>query len=220
MNAITITIDGPAGSGKGTTAKGVADLLGYTYIDSGGMYRAITYYCLEHGATSDGITLQSLLPDIHLDITDQDAIIMNGTVMDDEIRTEEINRNVSTIYARINQVRALVNQSCQRIIKSGGYVLDGRDAATTIAPNAELKIFLDCDPHERARRRALEFKDASDENVQKILDEIIIPRDYADRFTLDASRAQGITVDTTNLSITEQIAEVHRLAQEIIMQKS
>ena len=216
MKKITITIDGPAGSGKGTTVKGVAEKLGYVYVDSGGMYRAITHVCLPLGLVNEGPEIQKQLEKIELDISTDGAIILNGQVMGDELRTEEINRNVSTIYARIQSVRDHVTASCQRIAQSGGYILDGRDAATVIAPHAELKIYLDCDPYERARRRAIQWGDESEEKIQEIMNDIFLPRDEADRHDLDAVKAIAVTVDTTNLTIDQQIEQIYQLALEKI----
>lgn len=219
MSEITITIDGPAGSGKGTTARGVAQELDYVYIDSGAMYRAITWYCLERGITADGDELQSALDAIELGITPEWEITLNGTVVPDAVlRTREVNTHVATVFARIPTVREKVTATCQEIIQSGGYVLDGRDAATVIAPEAELKIYLDADPHERARRRAAEAGDETSDKIEEILHEVIIPRDTADADNLRASQALGTTIDTTDLSPDEQIARVYNLAIALINQ--
>jgi cytidylate kinase len=217
MSEITITIDGPAGSGKGTTACGVAERLGYVYIDSGAMYRVITWYCLERGIRGEGEELDQALEAITLGITPEWDITLNGEIVPDEVlRTREVNKHVATVFARIPAVRAKVTAACQKIIKQGGYVLDGRDAATVIAPEAELKIYLDADPYERARRRAAEAGDESSEKIEEILHETIIPRDAADADNLRASQALGTTIDTTDLAPDEQITLVHDLAMELI----
>ena len=216
MKTITITIDGPAGSGKGTTAQGVAQQLGYTYVDSGAMYRAITYHALQKNITEGGPVLEDLLAHIHLDIDTEGKVTLNGTSMGEELRTERINRYVSRIYARIQEVRDKVTTSCQRITSKGACVIDGRDAATVIAPQAELKIYLDCDPYERARRRALQWGDSSEERIQEIMNDILLPRDQADGHELEAARAIATAIDTTHLTIDQQIQEVCNLAQEII----
>ena len=216
---ITIAIDGPAGSGKGTTARGVAKRLGYNFLDTGALYRAVTWYFLEHDLDPlDPSELEKVLQPkyLHIDFDDENKIIINDKLRETEIRSEAVNRQVSTVFARIPKIRAFVSQASQDIIAGGGYVLDGRDAATVIAPDAELKVYLDCDPEERARRRALEFGDPSPENVQKVLREIIIPRDEADRADLENGKAIGILVDTTNLQPEEQIEAVVRLTKEKI----
>jgi cytidylate kinase len=125
---------------------------------------------------------------------------------------------VATVFARISAVREKITTACRAMIsqKHEGFVLDGRDAATTIAPDAELKIYLDAEPKERARRRALEQGYQSQEKIEEILEEQIIPRDNADADTLNASQALAITIDTTNLSIDEQIAQVYKLAADMI----
>ena len=217
MKPIVITIDGPAGSGKGTTARGVAQMLGYTYIDSGAMYRAITWYCLERGINQDGDELNQALEDIELGITPNWDILLNGKVVPDALlRTAEINRHVATVFARIPAVREKVTSACQRITTDGGYVLDGRDAATVIAPEAELKIYLDAEPYERARRRAAEIDDESGDKIEEILHEQILPRDRADAENLRKSKNMGTTIDTTDLDPQEQIGRVYDLAMELI----
>ncbi|MFW0871267.1 MAG: (d)CMP kinase [Patescibacteria group bacterium] len=219
MKPIIITIDGPAGSGKGTTARGVAHILGYVYIDSGAMYRAITWYCLERGITSDGDELKNALKEIELGITPDWQVTLNGEVVADSLlRTREVNQYVASVFARISAVRAKVTKTCQRIIQGGGYVLDGRDASTIIAPKAELKIYLDADPYERARRRALESGDTSEIKIEEMLHNIILPRDQADAENLLSSKSVGITIDTTHLSPEEQISQVYHLAMAIINQ--
>jgi len=217
VKKITIAIDGPASSGKGTTARGVADALDYKYLDTGALYRMVTLYCHQNKIDGrDAAAVTAALTNISMEFTTDGKALLNGVDVSKEIRTPLINSKVSTKFARNPDVRIFVTNQSKEIVAEGGYVLDGRDAGAAIAPQAELKIYLDCDAAERARRRAMDFGTDDPEKIETILHEIILPRDEADVETIRVAKEQGVCIDTTKLSREEQINQVKKMALAII----
>ena len=215
MKKITIAVDGFSSCGKSTMAKDLARRIGYVYIDTGAMYRAVTLYCLEHGLMCDG---QVDLPRLQAEIaririgfvfnpdTGRPDTYLNGVNVETRIRDREVSANVSHV-ATIPFVReAMVEQ--QRLMgKDKGVVMDGRDIGTTVFPDAELKVFVTADPRIRAQRRLLELQQ---KGLEADLDEVqrnIEQRDYTDlhREVSPLRRAaDAILLDNSLMSIDEQ----------------
>ena len=152
---INIAIDGPAGSGKSTIAKIIAKKLNITYLDTGSMYRAFTYYALENNVESDdNENIMKLLESIDL-VLDKDEIFVNGKNVTKEIRFENIDKNVSK-YAAIKEVREKMVNIQRDISKGKSVIMDGRDIGSVVLPDAEFKFYMDASAEERAKRRYLQ----------------------------------------------------------------
>jgi cytidylate kinase len=193
---MVIAIDGPAGAGKSTVARGVAASLGFTYLDTGAMYR-----CVALAALRRGVPASELAPELQISLGER--VLLDGEDVTDAIRTAEVSERASQVASEPAVRRALVAQQ-QRIMADGDWVADGRDIGTVVAPDAELKVFLTAEPAERARRRAAEMG----VDVQTVLAEQTI-RDERDRNRADSPLrpAEGaVEVDTTGLTL-EQVVE-------------
>lgn len=212
---IIIAIDGFSSSGKSTMAKELAGRIGYRYIDSGAMYRAVTLYALEHGMILDGgsvdtAALTAALDDIHIDFmpcADGQHTLLNGRDVEKEIRSLRVSSSVSPV-AVIPAVRhALVAQQ-QAFGNERGIVMDGRDIGTTVFPDAELKIYVNAPAETRARRRWLELQAKGDttSSYEDVL-ENVVSRDRIDmtREESPLRRADdAIDLDNSDMSIEEQ----------------
>lgn len=180
MNTFTtITIDGPAGSGKGTTAKLLAKKLGFNYLDSGSMYRALGLYISTRCKDILEITEQEL-KGIKISFNDKNHVCINGEDYEDRIRTSEVGE-IASILSKQPIVRDFLIPQGQEIIKTGNYVLEGRDTGTIWAPDAAVKIFLIADAKVRAHRRWLELKEKNNDcpSEEEIL-RVILERDERD----------------------------------------
>lgn len=221
MKKITIAIDGPAGSGKTTTAKLVAEKLKYIYIDTGAMYRAVTMAWLETGKPLDEEFVGRLAEKIELDIkntSDGQKTYLSGKDVSDEIRTAEVTKFVSPISA-MRRVRERLVDMQRELGRGGGTVLDGRDIGTNVFPNAELKIYLVASPEARAERRAKEMRDKGFEVSEEEILKSILDRDKYDstREINPLSKAEdAIEIDTSDLTIEEQTQIVYETALSII----
>jgi cytidylate kinase len=207
---LIIAIDGPAGSGKSTSAKLVAKRLNYLYIDTGAMYRAVTLFALRNNlmGKNDEIIEMAKGLDIVLNFSDGETkITVNGKDVSKEIRTFEVNSNVSEISA-IEGVRKILVKKQQEIGKDGGIVMEVRDISTVVFPNAEVKIFLTAGIDERAMRRALEFSEkGTDIPIEKVK-ENLKSRDFIDSNRIASPLTKSpdaIVVDTSNTTIDEQV---------------
>jgi len=207
---LIIAIDGPAGSGKSTTAKLVAKRLNYLYIDTGAMYRAVTLFVLRNnlmGKTDDIIEFANSLNIVLSFIDGETNITVNGEDVSKEIRSFEVNSNVSEISC-IEGVRKILVKKQQEMGKNGGVVMEGRDITTVVYPNADVKIFLTAGIDERAERRAKEFSEkGTDVPIDKVK-ENLKNRDFIDS-NREASpltkTPDSIEVDTSNTTIDEQV---------------
>lgn len=179
---LIIAIDGPAGSGKSTSAKLVAQRLNYLYIDTGAMYRAVTLFALRNklmGKPSEIVELANSLKIVLSFIDGETKITVNGEDVSKEIRSFEVNSNVSEIAA-IEGVRKILVQKQQKMGENGGVVMEGRDINTVVFPNADVKIFVTAGIDERAERRAKEFfEKGTDVPVDKVK-ENLKNRDFID----------------------------------------
>jgi len=213
-NKYKIAIDGPAASGKSTTAWRVAQLLGYTYIDSGAMYRALTYcVILEKIDTNDEDRITALARKLDIQINNRDGnlrILVNDRDISEEIRLPQVDEIISKISA-YREVRAILVEKQRRIAATGGIVMDGRDIGTVVLPDAEIKIFMQADLKTRARRR---YEELIARGLK--LDLHDIEKDIRRRDRLDSSRSIGPLkaaadahiIDTSQLSIAQQVEQV------------
>ena len=205
-----IAIDGPAGAGKGTIARAVAHALGWRYVDTGAMYRAVALAVLERGvAPSDARALGSLAGGIPLQ-TDNDSVALDGVDVTDRIRDPDVTAVVSEVAA-VPAVRNAMLARQRAAIEGGEVVIEGRDIGTVVAPEADLKIFLTASITERARRRAKQLGLPEDEATLTKLEASIAARDEADaaREASPFIRADdAIVVDSTDKSIEEVVKEV------------
>jgi CMP/dCMP kinase len=219
---ITIAIDGPAASGKSTTAKLVAHKLGYLHIDTGAMYRAITLKALDEKIDLNDkkeIVHLAQTSAIRLEVKDSTTkVFLDGTEVTKRIRTQLVNRSVSTVSS-YQGVREVMVHEQQKMAESGGVVLEGRDIGTVVLPEAELKIFMIASVEERARRRKKDLAQVGIEANQVDLVKEIDARDQKDS-SREASPLRkapdAIELDTSDLTIEEQVNFILERAKEII----
>lgn len=213
---MTVAIDGPAGAGKSTIAKLVAKDFNLMYIDTGAMYRAITYLAQNKNIKpSDIEELCTLINSISMYFKD-DKIIVNGKDLSEQIRNPNISNNVS-LYASIPEVRTLLVDIQKNLASKYEVVMDGRDIGTVVMPNAPFKFFLTATPEIRADRRYKELKEKSQEVEYKNILEEIIKRDYIDsnRKASPLRKAtDAIEINTTNYTIEEVVAKISRLIKK------
>ncbi|MDY5259823.1 MAG: (d)CMP kinase [Sodaliphilus sp.] len=168
---INVAIDGTSSSGKSTMAKALAKSVGYTYIDTGAMYRSVALFCLRHGLITDGKVdverLFPMLPDINISFKIEDGkqiTYLNGENVENEIRGLEVSNNVSLVAA-IAEVRHAMVRLQQEMGKNKGVVMDGRDIGTVVLPDAEIKLYVTTSPEIRAKRRFDEMRAKGDTSV-------------------------------------------------------
>lgn len=210
MDNIIIAIDGPAGSGKSTVAKLVADKLNINYIDTGAMYRAITYKCLINNVDFNNTqAIIEITRTSTVDIKDN-TIYLDNKPLKEEIRTMDVNDNVSNI-AKIKEVRLLLVDIQRQLSVNNSIILDGRDIGSYVFPNADYKFFLVATPEERGARRFKELKEKGyDVNLDSIIDNLI-KRDKIDssrNFAPLIKSADAIEIDTTCKGIDEVTNEI------------
>jgi len=212
--SITIAIDGYSSSGKSSMAKALARTIGYRYIDSGAMYRAVTLYAMRHNMISpDGIVneqaLINALPQITIDFNVDNynqRTLLNGEDVENEIRQMGVSSNVSPVAA-IPAVRHALVAMQQKMGESKNIVMDGRDIGTTVFPNAEMKIFVNASAETRARRRYIELAEKGIETTYEAVLENVVGRDYIDENRAESPLRRAddaIDLDNSNMSIEQQ----------------
>ena len=218
MENFIVTIDGPAGSGKSTIAKIIANRYGLTYLDTGAMYRMVALYILENDIPVEDISkIISSLDAIDIDIKDN-RFILNGRDVSKEIRTPEVAGIVSNVAA-IKEVREKL-VDLQRAVSIGKKViLDGRDIGTVVFPKAELKIYLVASPEERAKRRV---KDYEEKGIEESYEDVLAgikERDHIDSTRKESplkKAEDAIEIDSSFLSIGEVVEKISNLLQDRI----
>ena len=220
-----ITIDGPAGSGKSSTAKAVAGVLAYRHLDSGALYRALTLALLQAGIAPDrwsGISEEFLLAlDVDMRATDEGFVVwVGGAEVAEELRTQEVTDHVSHL-ARIAAVRGCLLDLQRRAGSKGRLVADGRDMGTVVFPDAEVKVYLVADVAERARRRLLEQggpeRDAAELALQIETIEDRDRRDSEREISPLRKAPDAIEIDTTGLDFQDQVDAVVALVRRLTL---
>jgi len=226
-NKITIAIDGFSSTGKSTVAKQLAKELGYVYVDTGAMYRAVALFAMRNSLITDssfkkeGLVAQ--LPKINLKFVFDDklgyaAIYLNGENVEAEIRTMEVSQFVSKVAA-VSEVREKLVSLQKMMGREKGVVMDGRDIGTVVFPNAELKIFMTASAEKRAKRRYLELQG----NNQKVSYEEVLKnveeRDYLDTTRKDSPLVKAedaVEVDNSEMGIDEQFEKIYKLSRAAV----
>ena len=228
MKKITIAIDGHSSCGKSTMAKDLARKLGYVYVDTGAMYRAVTLYALRHHLISDDGTikqeeLRNAMPEIQIsfrfnELTGRPDTYLCGERVEDEIRTLEVSNHVSPVAA-IEFVRTAMVAQQQQMGKEGGVVMDGRDIGTVVFPDAELKIFVTASAEVRAQRR---YKELQEKGMPADYDDIlqnVRQRDYIDSHREVSPLRQAddaLLLDNSTLTIEEQNAWLLKQVENVL----
>lgn len=211
----SIAIDGPAGAGKSTIAKAVAKELSIIYVDTGALYRAVGYYALLNNQdTTDVDAITSLLSEIKVELcydeNNVQSVLLNGENVSDKIRTPEVSMAASNVSA-IPSVRKFLFDTQQNIAKTNSVIMDGRDIASVVLPNADVKIFLTASPEDRARRRFLEL---SEKGMQVEYEDIlndVKTRDYNDSHREIAPlkpTEESVIINTTGFELEDAIETV------------
>ena len=218
-----VSIDGPAGSGKSTVARALAERLGFHYLDTGAMYRAVALSAIRAGASfDDHDRLESVASSVQIEFEHEGdsplptRVLLDGEDVSAAIRTPEIDAAVSLV-ARIPAVRSAMVAQQRRTASSAGLVAEGRDIGTVVFPDATLKVFLTASEEERGRRRHLELMQRGEVVQEQAVREGIADRDQADsnRATSPLKPAEdSILVDTTGLSVEEVIESIARLVED------
>jgi CMP/dCMP kinase len=208
---MVIAIDGPAGAGKSTVAQGVAGALGFTYLDSGAMYRCVALAALDRGIDpDDGERLGELAWDLDIDF-DRGTVRLGGEPVEGRIRSPEVTVAASRVSVH-PQVRQAMVKRQRELIATGDYVAEGRDIGTVVSPESRLKVFLKADETERAQRRARESGESVDE-VLKAMRE----RDRRDKERADSPLREEpdyVSINTTNKTPRQVIERIAALARE------
>ena len=224
---ITIAIDGFSSTGKSTLAKQLAKHLGYIYVDTGAMYRAVAYFAMQKGfitsSSFDKSALIAALPTIQLSFEFNEALgfaemYLNNENVETQIRTIEVSNYVSKV-AEVSEVRAKLVEQQQEMGKNKGIVMDGRDIGTVVFPEAELKIFMTASAATRAQRRFAELQQKGDEVSYEEVLKNVEERDYIDTHRADSPLViadDAIEIDNSELSKAEQFTIVLDLVNEVI----
>ena len=208
---MVIAIDGPAGAGKSTVARALAELLGFTYLDSGAMYRCVALAGLERGVDlDDGATMGRLAATLAIDL-DGGRVALDGRDVSEAIREPRVSEASSRVSIHAAVREALVAEQ-RRLIAGGRYVAEGRDIGTVVSPDAPLKIFLTASPEERARRRAAQTGEAPAAVLAAQSERDA--RDEGRRHSALRPADDAVEIDTTGLSLDEVVARVEALACE------
>lgn len=218
MKYISVAVDGPAGSGKSTITKMVAEKLGYNYVDTGAMYRAITYNFINNDLKElNEEKIIKFLSTLKFDVKFIDKkqyVFINGEDVSEKIRNAEVSKFTS-LFAKSPAVREFLIDTQRNLAKSNNIIMDGRDIASVVLPNADVKIFLTASVEERARRRVLDFErqGITDVNYEKVKEEIKARdhqdenRDIAPLIKVDSA----ILIDTTELTIDQVVEKMIEL---------
>ena len=217
---IAVAIDGPAGAGKSTIAKKASEQLGFIYVDTGAIYRAVALACIDRNISIDDLdSVEDLLPGLDIRIiffNGEQHILLNDTDVSERIREENVSMAASRVSA-IPQVRSFLLDLQRDFAKRDNVIMDGRDIGTVVLPNAQVKIFLTASPEVRARRRLLQLEE---KGVKADFDKIlfdIVQRDFNDtnRKTAPLKPAENsITVDTTDMTLDEAVGKIVSIIKE------
>jgi len=225
IDKLIIAIDGPASSGKSTTAKLLAEKLGYLYIDTGAMYRAITLMAIRNKILNDSDKIINLAKKIDIQLKFENgktSVFVDGVDVSEEIRSMDVSNHVSPV-SKIEEVRKIMVEKQRLMGKNGGVVMEGRDITTVVFPEADLKIFLTATIEERANRRVKEYiSKGIDIDYQQVVENI------KERDRIDSSREvsplkkseDAIEIDTSDLTIDEQVNLILEKVNEIMANRN
>ena len=211
-----IAIDGPAGSGKSTVAKIVADKLNFRYIDTGSMYRSVAWKSLQkNAALKDEDAVADIASKVKIELIygkKGQLVFVDGENITDQLKVEEISRGAAIVAAQ-PMIREIMTNKQRKLGLEGKVVMDGRDIGTVVFPKADKKFFLDADPKERGRRRFIELKEKKQINNADLptIIEQVVQRDHEDRSRKIAPLKQAkdaMLIDTTHLSIDQVVEEI------------
>ena len=217
MMKIAVAIDGPAAAGKSTIAKKVALMRGYTYIDTGAMYRAFTWYCLQKGVDCQNeAACVALIPEVNIELKPGYVVLCNGEDVSKPIRGTDVSGNVSYI-ASYKDIRLALVDLQRKMAEKDSVIMDGRDIGTYVLPNAEVKIYQIASVEKRAERR---YKENQEKGIPCTYEDIVA--DVQKRDYIDSHRAfaplkpapDAIHLDTSDLTIDEVVAEVNRIIDQ------
>ena len=222
MKYVSVAVDGPAGSGKSTITKMVAKSLGFNYVDTGAMYRALTYNFLSNGLDElEEEEIKELLSKTDFKVEYVDGVqyvYVNNEEVSDKIRTAEVSKFTS-LFAKSPVVRDFLIDTQRNLANTNNIIMDGRDIASVVLPNADVKIFLTASVEERARRRVLDFERQGIENVDfEKVKEDIKARDWQDenRDIAPLIKVESATlIDTTSLTIDEVVEKMTELVKSV-----
>ena len=222
MKYVSVAVDGPAGSGKSTITKMVAKSLGFNYVDTGAMYRALTYNFLSNGLDElEEEKIKELLSKTDFKVEYVDGVqyvYVNNEEVSDKIRTAEVSKFTS-LFAKSPAVRDFLIDTQRNLANTNNIIMDGRDIASVVLPNADVKIFLTASVEERARRRVLDFERQGIENVDfEKVKEDIKARDWQDenRDIAPLIKVESATlIDTTSLTIDEVVEKMIELVKSV-----
>lgn len=223
MNYISVAVDGPAGAGKSSVSKTVAKDLGYTYIDTGAMYRASALFAIENGIDikNERAKLISRLDEIDIELKNSDGVqlvFLNGGDVSSRIRCEDVSVGASDI-AVIPEVRAKLVRMQQEMAKKANVIMDGRDICSTVLPNAQVKIFLTASVEARAKRR---FDELSVKGIECDIEKIKSDIEYRDQNDSNRETSplkktdDAFLLDTTDMTFDEVVAKIKELVNDVI----
>ena len=218
-NKIIVAIDGYSSCGKSTIAKALAKYAGYTYVDTGAMYRAVALYALRAGIENNLSDIEGMLKDIRVDFiktVDGQHVTLNGEDVEAYIRTLEVG-NLASQISTIKEVRAFLVAQQQAMGEKKGIVMDGRDIGTVVFPNAELKLFLTASPEIRAKRRFIELQTKGENPVWEDVLADVNDRDYRDTHRAESPLRQAedaVVVDNGEMTREEQMQYIINLFNE------
>ena len=219
---LAIAIDGPAAAGKSTIAKKVALMRGFTYIDTGAMYRAFTWYCLQKGVNcEDEKACCALIPEVNIELKPGSVVLCNGVDVSKPIRGTDVSGNVSYI-ASYKDIRLALVELQRKMAEKDSVIMDGRDIGTYVLPNADVKIFQVASVEKRAERR---YKENQEKGIPCTYEDVVADVEKRDR--IDSSRAfaplkpaeDAIHLDTSDLTIDEVVSEVNRIIDQKLAEK-
>ncbi|MBO5230139.1 MAG: (d)CMP kinase [Clostridia bacterium] len=219
-NVINVAIDGPAGAGKSTVSRAAAKAVGYIYVDTGALYRAVGVNALRNGIdTKDKPAVAATLADISVDLVFENGeqkVLLNGEDVSTEIRTPPASMAASDVSA-VPEVRAFLFDLQRDIAARNNCIMDGRDIGTVVLPDAKVKIFLTASPEERAMRRYKELiEKGNDVNYEEVLEDLV-QRDYNDSHREIAPlkpAEDGVILDTTGMSLEESVNAIIKIIKE------
>lgn len=221
MNYISVAIDGPAGAGKSSVSKAVAKALGYVYIDTGAMYRAVALYAIRNGIISDTQKIIDALDDIKIEIKYSDSgqiILLNGEDVTLDIRQEEVSKGASSV-AVIGEVRKKLVKMQQEMARHDNVIMDGRDICSVVLPDAQVKIFLTASADARAERRYKELVEKGVECDLETIKEDIIARDYNDSHRIESPLVKtddAVLVDTSDCDFDESVRRIQDIITKTV----